>query len=208
MTEKNIKLLSVIMILLVAGILRFSLLFTAYQYPSGEEAIHGLIAKQLLENGKISIKPYAASYAGGSFIDGYLIALSFKLFGVSNISLKIPIFLLSLVSLLLVIILGFKIFGTEHGIIWGVIYAFCPIFARWNFSSRGGYIELLVFIPLLTLIFLKIHKNIILFGLLSAIAFWNQPLVLSLLIAFSLFLFILSLNNIFIAAFKSMLYIF
>ncbi|MEW6555771.1 MAG: hypothetical protein AB1349_00275 [Elusimicrobiota bacterium] len=81
MTKKNIKNLAIVTILLSVGILRFSLLSTTYQYPSGEEAIYGLIAKELVETGKTTIKPYNVSYGGGTFIEAFLIALSFKLFG-------------------------------------------------------------------------------------------------------------------------------
>ena len=211
--NKNIKLLSVVTILLFAGVLRFSLLSTTYQYPSGEEAIYGLIAKELIEDGKITIKPYNVSYGGGTYVESFLSALSFKVFGISNISLKIPILLLSLVSLGLVLFLGFRFLGPRYGIVWGIIYGFCPAFAKWNFTPRGGYIGLLVFIPLLIIFFLQIYKesgykNIILFGFLSAFAFWNQPLILSFLITFSLFFFITNLNHITTALTKSILYIF
>lgn len=194
MTEKNIKLLFVILILLSAGLLRFCLLFTSHQYPTGDEALAGMMAKQLSEEGKISIKPYSVAYAGGLYIETYLIAVSFKIFGVSNISLKIPIVLLSLISLLLVILIGYKIFGITGGIVWGTVYGFCPIFARWNLLVQHGYIETLVFIPFLILLFFTIYekskfRNILFFGIISAIAFWNQPIILSFIVAFALFIF-------------------
>ena len=195
LNKTNIKLLFVILILLSAGLLRFSLLFTTHQYPSGDEALAGMMAKQLSEGGKIFIKTYGVAYAGGGYIEVYLIALTFKIFGVSNISLKLPIVLVSLTSLLLVILLGFKVFGNIGGIIWGIIYGFCPIFMEWNLIVKSGYIELLVFIPFLILFFMKIYeknkfKDIVFLGIISAIAFWNHPIILSLLIAFCLFFFL------------------
>ncbi|MFH1541189.1 MAG: hypothetical protein ABID79_04985 [Elusimicrobiota bacterium] len=206
---KNIKLLFIILILLSAGLLRFSLLFTAHQYPSGDESLAGMMAKQLIEDGKISIKHPSVAYSGGLYIEAYIIALSFKIFGISNISLKIPIVLLSLLSLLLVTLIAFKVGGIICCIILGAIYGFCPIFIRWNLLVWCGYIETLIFIPFLILIFLEIYKksnfeNIIFLGFVSAVAFWNQPIILSFVVALALLIFFNSKFGLI----KAVLYIF
>ncbi|MDD5687779.1 MAG: glycosyltransferase family 39 protein [Elusimicrobia bacterium] len=192
--KNNIKLLFTILILSFAGLLRFSLLFTAHQYPSGDESLAG-VAAQLSGEDKVSIKTHNFYYAAAPHIEEYLIAVVFKYFGVSDISLKSPVIFLSLISLFLVVLLGFEVLGNVGGIIWGIIYGFCSIFAEWNLVVRAGYIETLIFIPFLTLFLVKIYekkkfKNIVILGIISAIAFWNQPIILPLLIAFGLLLFL------------------
>lgn len=211
--DRNIKIISMLLVLVFAAILRVGFLFTPHKYPSGEEAIYGLMAKQLIEGGSISVKPYGVSYAGGIFIETYLMVPVFKFFGISDFTLKGVIIFLSLISLLSVMILGVKLFGARGGLAWGILYGFCPMFARWNLIARGGYIELLIFIPVLVLTFIEIYrkmtfKNIMLFGVISSIAFWNQPLILSLLIAFSLIIFFLNIKFFFITILKLFFYVF
>ena len=193
---KNIKLLFILIILLSAGILRFSLLFTPHRYPTGDEALVGMMAKQLIENGKITIRASKCSvFRWCLYIEAYIIAVSFKIFGVSDVSLKIPIILLSLISLFLVMSLGFKFLGISKGITLGIVYGFCPAFARWNILAWCGYIETLIFIPFLIIIFLKIFeknklRDIIFLGFVSAVAFWNQPIILSFIIMLALLIFV------------------
>src|SRR6266404_6360777 len=80
---------------------RFATLLTFQTHVHSDEAIIGLMAKHILEGRHFPFYMYGQPYNAGAGWEAYLAAVAFAFFGVSVISLKSCIVVLSLVCLFL-----------------------------------------------------------------------------------------------------------
>src|ERR1700740_3553846 len=87
-------------VVLIAGA-RFAVLLTSQTHVHSDEAIIGLMGKHIVEGRYFPFYMYGQPYNAGAAWEAYLASIAFALFGVSVISLKSCIVLLSLLCLFL-----------------------------------------------------------------------------------------------------------
>ena len=80
---------------------RFAILLTSQTHVHSDEAIIGLMGKHILEGRYFPFYMYGQAYNAGAAWEAYLAAIAFAFFGVSVISLKSCIVVLSLLCLFL-----------------------------------------------------------------------------------------------------------
>src|SRR6266516_598788 len=80
---------------------RVAILFASQTHVHSDEAIIGLMGKHILEGRYFPFYMYGQPYNAGAAWEAYLAAIAFALFGVSVVSLKSCIVVLSLLCLLL-----------------------------------------------------------------------------------------------------------
>src|SRR5436853_4585320 len=99
-----------LLILVGTAIVRFVILFISQTHVTSDEAIEGLMAKHILEGRYFPFYFYGISYNASCAWEAYLAVVPFAVAGVSVIALKIPIVLLSLVTLTLVYVLALRFY--------------------------------------------------------------------------------------------------
>jgi hypothetical protein len=139
---------------LVSGLNRYLFLREAQFSIDADEAIVGLMGKHLLEGGKITTFYYGQHYMGS--LEAWLAGLYFSLFGISSFALKLVPFTFSLFLLWALFVLTKKIYGLAPAWICAVLAAFpAQILVDWGAKARGGFIEIVVFGALATILFLN-----------------------------------------------------
>ena len=122
-----------------------------------DEAIVGLMGKHILEGAEVPIFYYGQNYMGS--LEAILVSYSFKLFGISNFSLKLVPFIFSILLIPLVYILGIKLGGNIVGFFAGLLTATPPYtLILWSSKARGGFIEL-IFLGMVSYLFLFYFLN-------------------------------------------------
>src|SRR5437016_2687948 len=174
---------------------RFSNLLTSQTHVHSDEAIIGLMAKHILEGRHFPFYMYGQPYNAGAAWEAYLAAIAFAFFGVSVISLKSCIVVLSLVCLFLFYWMCRVLYDQRTALFGMVAFALAPSLLKWHFQVRG-YSSYFLSIPLLTILFLSIQSApnprwplFLLFGTVSGLSIWS----LELGIAFNVALWILFL---------------
>src|SRR5215468_12126639 len=89
-------------VLVLIAAARFTILLTSQRHVHSDEAIIGLMGKHILEGRYFPFYMYGQPYNAGSAWEAYLAAIAFAFFGVSVISLKGCIVVLSLLCVFLV----------------------------------------------------------------------------------------------------------
>jgi hypothetical protein len=182
----------------------FVILFTSQNHVHSDEAIIGLMGKHILEGRYFPFYMYGQPYNAGAAWEAYLAAIAFTFFGVSVISLKSCIVVLSLLCLLLFYRMGCALYDVRTAVLATVAFALSPSLLKWHFQVRG-YSWYFLSIPLLTILFASIdsaldpkRKTLFLFGLASGVSIWCLELAIPLVGAFWMLLILrrrLSLNN-------------
>src|SRR5437870_12537506 len=88
-------------VLVLIAAARFAILLTSQTHVHSDEAIIGLMGKHILEGRYFPFYMYGQPYNAGAAWDASLAAIAFAFFGVSVISLKSCIVVLSLICLFL-----------------------------------------------------------------------------------------------------------
>ncbi|MCX7015495.1 MAG: glycosyltransferase family 39 protein [Candidatus Sumerlaeota bacterium] len=114
----------------------------------GDEAVVGIMAKHIVEKGARPIFCYGAQYNGGSAVTAYLATISFALFGMSEIALKLVPLTLNLLGVLVVYGFVRSARGPRDALFAALIYATSISLLKWRFDARGAYAESQVTIPL------------------------------------------------------------
>jgi hypothetical protein len=173
----------------------FVILFTSQTHVHSDEAIIGLMGKHILEGRYFPFYMYGQPYNAGAAWEAYLAAIAFAFLGVSVISLKSCIVVLSLLCLFLFYRMCLALYDRQTALLATVAFAFAPSLLKWHFQVRG-YSWYFLSVPLLTLLFLLIQSTpnrrwplFLLFGTLSGLSTWN----LELGITFNLALWVLIL---------------
>ncbi len=108
-----------------------------------DEAIVGLMAKHINEGRPWPIFYYGQPYMGT--LESFVAAIFFRLFGQSNVSLKLVPVVFSLFQIALVYLLALRFVTRKGAAIAGLLTALPPAgFLLWSTMARGGFIELVV----------------------------------------------------------------
>jgi len=125
---------------------------------------------------------YGQPYNAGAAWEAYLAAVAFAFFGVSVISLKSCIVVLSLVCLFLFYRMCLALYARRAAVLATVVFAIIPSLLKWHFQVRG-YSWYFLSIPALTLLFLSIESTpnrrwplFLLFGIVSGLNTWSLEL--------------------------------
>jgi 4-amino-4-deoxy-L-arabinose transferase-like glycosyltransferase len=174
---------------------RFVILLTSQTHVHSDEAIIGLMSKHILEGRYFPFYMYGQVYNAGAAWEAYLAAIAFTFFGVSVISLKSCIVVLSLLCLILFYWLCQALYDERTAFLATIVFVLTPSLLKWQFQVRG-YSWYFLSIPLLTLFFLSIQLTpnrrwqlFLLFGAVSGLSICS----LELGIAFNLALWVLIL---------------
>ena len=181
--------------LIIVAAARFTILLASQTHVHSDEAIIGLMGKHILEGRYFPFYMYGQPYNAGAAWEAYLAAIAFAFFGVSVISLKSCIVVLSLVCLFLFYWMCRVLYDQRTALFGMVAFALAPSLLKWHFQVRG-YSWYFLSIPLLTILFLSIQSApnprrplFLLFGIVSGLSIWS----LELGIAFNVALWILLL---------------
>lgn len=164
----------------------FVILFTSQTHVHSDEAIIGLMGKHILQGRYLPFYMYGQSYNSGAAWEAYLAAIAFALFGVSAISLKGCIVVLSVLCLFLFYRMCLALYDPQTSLLATISFALAPSLLKWHFQVRG-YSWYFLSIPVLTMLFASIEsardanrKTAFFFGLASGIGIWCLELVLPL----------------------------
>jgi hypothetical protein len=162
------------------------MLITSQTHVHSDEAIIGLMGKHILEGRYLPFYMYGQPYNAGGAWEAYLAALAFALFGVSVISLKSCIVVLSLLCLFLFYRMCVSLYDEPTSLLATISFAFAPSLLKWHFQVRG-YSWYFLSIPVLTMLFASIEssrdekrKALFFFGLVSGISVWCLELAIPL----------------------------
>jgi 4-amino-4-deoxy-L-arabinose transferase-like glycosyltransferase len=161
---------------------RFVILLTSQTHVHSDEAIIGLMGKHILEGRYFPFYMYGQAYNAGAAWEAYLAAIAFAFFGVSVISLKSCIVVLSLVCLILFYWLCQMLYDERTALLATIVFALTPSLLKWQFQVRG-YSWYFLSIPLLPILFLSIQSTpnrrwplFVLFGAVSGLSICSLEL--------------------------------
>src|SRR5437899_965551 len=143
--------------LIIVAAARFTILLASQTHVHSDEAIIGLMGKHILEGRYFPFYMYGQPYNAGAAWEAYLAAIAFAFFGVSVISLKSCIVVLSLVCLFLFYWMCRVLYDQRTALFGMVAFALAPSLLKWHFQVRG-YSWYFLSIPLLTILFLSIQS--------------------------------------------------
>jgi hypothetical protein len=182
----------------------FTILLTSRTHVDSDEAIIGLMGKHIFEGRYFPFYTYDHPYNAGGAWEAYLAAVAFAVFGVSVISLKSCIVLLSLLCLFLFYRMCLALYGERTALLATIVFALTPSLLKWHFQVKG-YSWYLLSIPLLTILFVSIESasspkrtTLFFFGLVCGLSIWCLELAMPLAVALWLLLILrgrVSLNN-------------
>jgi hypothetical protein len=183
---------------------RFVILLTSQTHVHSDEAIIGLMGKHILEGRYFPFYMYGQPYNAGAAWEAYLAAVAFAFFGVSVISLKSCIVVLSLLCLFLFYRMGCALYDVRTAILATVAFALTPSLLKWHFQVRG-YSWYFLSIPALTMVLASIEsasvlkqRTLFFFGLVSGLSIWCLELATPLVATLWMLLILrgrLSLSN-------------
>src|SRR6266481_2958078 len=145
-------------VLIIIAAARFAILVASQTHVHSDEAIIGLMGKHILEGRYFPFYMYGQPYNAGAAWEAYLAAIAFTFFGVSVISLKSCIVVLSLLCLLLFYRMGCALYDLRTAVLATVVFALSPSLLKWHFQVRG-YSWYFLSIPLLTILFASIESS-------------------------------------------------
>ena len=167
--------------ILIAAV-RFAILLTSQTHVHSDEAIIGLMAKHILEGRYFPFYMYGQPYNAGAAWEAYLAAIAFAFLGVSVISLKSCIVVISLLCLFLFYRMCLALYDERTALLATIVFALTPSLLKWHFQVRG-YSWYFLSIPLLTLLFLSIQSTpnrrwplFLLFGAISGLSICSLEL--------------------------------
>src|SRR5436309_10294302 len=169
-------------LLVLIAATRFAIQLTSQTHDQSDEAIIGLMAKHILEGRYFPFYMYGQPYNAGAAWEAYLAAIAFAFFGVSVISLKSCILVLSLVCLFLFYQMCLALYGKRPAVLATILFAITPSLLKWHFQVRG-YSWYFLSIPLLTILVLSIQSTpnrrwplFLLFGVISGLSICSLEL--------------------------------
>lgn len=164
---------------------RLLLLITNKAGIESDEAIIGLMAKHILGGEAFPVFYYGQSYMGS--LEAIFAALSFKILGISNLSLKLVPLSFSIILIGINYYFGFILKGNTCARIAAFFTAIAPSpLIVWSLKARGGFIETVVIGSLCLLFTVKfVLKNdrrfspssknsIAIIGFLSGLGWWTN----------------------------------
>src|SRR6266436_1987339 len=137
---------------------RFAILLTSQTHVHSDEAIMGLMGKHILEGRYFPFYMYGQPYNAGAAWEAYLAAIAFALVGVSVISLKGCIVVLSLIVLFLFYRMCMALYDQRTALLATVVFALMPSLLKWHFQVRG-YSWYFLAIPILAALFFSLWSS-------------------------------------------------
>ncbi|MBI3394153.1 MAG: discoidin domain-containing protein [Nitrospirae bacterium] len=172
------------MIVLGAALVRLSFLGGANRGVNSDEAWTGLMAMTILR-GEYPVFMPGLGYMGS--LEAYATAVVFWLFGSSPGLLSVTPIALSLLLVLLLPVLGARLWGETAGLWAAVFAAFQPVFlVAFGNAPRLGYVETLVWGTILFLLAERMTREpagarngalFLVFGCVTGLAVWTNLLV-------------------------------
>src|SRR5438093_3806377 len=166
----------------IIAVARFMILLTSQTHVHSDEAIIGLMGKHILEGRYFPFYMYGQPYNAGAAWEAYLAAIAFALLGVSVISLKGCIVVLSLIVFFLFYRMCLALYDQRTALLATIVFALTPSLLKWHFQVRG-YSWYFISIPLLLLFFVCIQSSpngrwpqFLLFGIVSSLNIWSLAL--------------------------------
>ncbi len=130
----------------------------------GDEAIIGLMAKEIVDKGDFKMYFWGQQY-GLAVVETSTDALAFKVFGINVYSLKLAMLFLWTIGILLLFAAVKNISGLYIAIIFALLLVASPAWGLWSMKARGGYITAFVFSALtgwlMSVIYRKPDKKMI-----------------------------------------------
>jgi len=177
--------------LLVVGMgLRAAILLTYERDVDGDEAVVGLMARKIVDEGAWFWTWPGRRYNGGAAMNAGLAAMSFRCFGASALAFKAPAMLWSLGALLLGYLVA-RDFAGPRASVWALLFmaAGPATFCRWGakpyLGTSGTLIALAIVYGLFKSLFSDRRKTAVawplLTGALCGLGLYNSPFVLPLL---------------------------
>ncbi|HEY2568553.1 MAG TPA: hypothetical protein VGI25_04455 [Candidatus Udaeobacter sp.] len=164
----------------------FAILLTSQTHVHSDEAIIGLMGKHILEGRYLPFYMYGQPYNAGAAWEAYLAAAAFAIFGISVISLKSCIVVLSLLCIFLFYRMCLALYDERTSLLATILFALAPSLLKWHFQVRG-YSWYFLSIPVLTMLFASIEsagdakrKTVFFFGLACGISVWCLELAIPL----------------------------
>lgn len=119
----------------------------------GDEAIVGLMGKHLMELKEFPLFFYGQN-CGFSLLEAGSAAFFFKLFGLSDVSLKLSaLFIWTWGVVFMFLTLKNFIKSNRIAFVLICMFIFCPAWAVWSMKARGGYVTAFLAFSILTWIF-------------------------------------------------------
>ncbi|MGH7828251.1 MAG: ArnT family glycosyltransferase, partial [Candidatus Binatia bacterium] len=164
-----------------------------YHIFLSDEAVVGLMGKHIAAGVELPLFFYGQQYLGA--FEAYLAALSFSIFGISMVALKLVPLMFSIMLLFVVYLLGTKLFDPRVGVVSAALIAVpSPYFFGWGFKARGGFIEYVVLSLIVLLLFSLIYfhrKDSFwlygLWGFFAGFSLWVNQLILPFLALLALY---------------------
>src|SRR6266704_1255862 len=148
----------IIGLLIIIGAARFAILLMSQTHVHSDEAIIGLMGKHILGARYFPFYMYGQAYNAGAAWEAYLAAIAFALFGVSVISLKGCIVVLSLLALFLFYRMCLALYDQRTALLATIVFALTPSLLKWHFQVRG-YSWYFLSIPILTMLFTSVASD-------------------------------------------------
>ena len=184
----------IIALIVLAAAVRFTILALSQTHVHSDEAIIGLMAKHISEGRSFPFYMYGQPYNASAAGEAYFAAVLFKLFGVSVVTLKTAIVLLSLGYLFLFYQMSAVLFDRRVAAFSTIAFALMPSLLKWDFQVRG-YSFYFLAIPILVILFWHVANRpndyiSAAFGLVSGLSIWLLELSLTLVAALWLLLLV------------------
>ncbi len=176
--------------LVLAGVAFRLLMLAEYEFVNGgdvdvylaDEGIVGLMGKHIMEGREFPVFFYGQHYLGA--LEAYCTALSFSIFGVSVPALRLVPLLFSLGLLPLLFTFVYRNYSVSAARWSTALVAVAPLyFLQWNLKARGGFVEHIVLIFAVFLLFWRFYLEhdrrpsvSFLLGLIAGIALWVNQL--------------------------------
>jgi len=181
---------SIILIVLIFTT-RVPLITSQFFQADGDEAIVGLMAKEIVDQGHFRIYFWGQRYGFVPF-EASVAAVTFKILGMNEYSLKMSMLFVWCAGCLLLFGAIKSEFNPEVAFVFSLILIFCPVWGIWSMKARGGYITAFFFSSLLARLMAYMNKEKtrkfylmwLAIGIILAIIYFSQKLWLLSLVPF------------------------
>src|ERR1017187_1918668 len=146
----------ILVILMLAT--RIPLITSDYFKADGDEAIVGLMAKEIVDHGDFKVYFLGQQYGFVTF-ETSVSALAFEIFGVNAYALKITMLFLWVAGGLFLYYAIKNSSGPRAAIIFALTLAVCPAWGLWSLKARGGYITAWLFSCIIAWFLSIIYNN-------------------------------------------------
>ncbi|MFT4572357.1 MAG: hypothetical protein ACI8TX_003121 [Hyphomicrobiaceae bacterium] len=177
--------------LCAAGLLWRLWMITHYELVAGgdvdvylaDEGIVGLMGKHILEGKSLPVFFYGQHYLGA--LEAYCAAISFSIFGVSFLSLRLVTLVFSVALCFCVYRFTYRAYSVAAARWATALTAVAPMyFLQWNLKARGGFVEHLVLVFALLILFWRFYARHergagvgFALGFVAGVALWVNQLV-------------------------------